>query len=83
MTVREKAQVDARVARIEEHEHLGDWKYIANGLAELRWKNGRRIYFTKLKDKSILVIIGGYKDDQKKDIKKARKLLGRYAEFEG
>ncbi len=36
LTFREKAQVDARIARIEEHNHLGDWKYIANGLAELR-----------------------------------------------
>ena len=32
-TVREKAQIDARIARIEEHEHLWYWKYIANGLA--------------------------------------------------
>ena len=82
MTVREKAQVDARIARVEEHEHLGDWKYIANGLAELRWKNGRRIYFTKLKGKIILLLIGGYKNDQKKDIKEAHKLLKRYAKFD-
>ena len=27
MTIREKAQVDARIARVEEHDHLGDWKY--------------------------------------------------------
>ena len=82
MTVREKAQIDARIARVEEHDHLGDWKYIANGLAELRWKNGRRIYFAKLKDKIILLIIGGYKNDQKKNIKEARKLLKRYAKFD-
>ena len=81
-TVREKAQIDARIARIEEHEHLGDWKYIADGLAELRWKNGRRIYFAKLKDKIILLLIGGYKNEQKKDIKKAHTLLKRYAELE-
>ena len=35
-TLREKAQVDARIARIEENNHLGDWKYLSDGLAELR-----------------------------------------------
>ena len=35
-TLREKAQVDARIARIEENDHLGDWKYIGIGLAELQ-----------------------------------------------
>lgn len=81
-TVREKAQIDARIARLEEHNHLGDWKYIANGLAELRWKNGRRVYFAKLKNQIILLLIGGYKNEQKKDIKKAHTLLRKYAEFE-
>ena len=62
--------MSARIARIEAHDHLGDWKYIANGLAELRWKNGRRVYFAKLKDRIILLLAGGYKNEQKKDIKK-------------
>ena len=81
-TLREKAQVDARIARIEENDHLGDWKYISDGLAELRWKNGRRIYFAKLKDKIILLLIGRYKNVQKKNLKEARALLRRYADFE-
>ena len=80
--LREKAQVDACIARIEEHDHLGDWKYIGAGLAELRWRNGRRVYFAKLKDQIILLLIGGYKNDQKKNIKEARTLLKRYAIFE-
>ncbi|MDE0151792.1 MAG: type II toxin-antitoxin system RelE/ParE family toxin [Bdellovibrionales bacterium] len=82
ITFREKVQVDARIARIEEYKHLGDWKYISNGLAELRWKNGRRIYFVKLQSDTILLLTGGLKNEQKKDIKKAYKLLRRYAEFE-
>ena len=81
-TLREKAQVDARIARIEESNHLGDWKYIGKGLAELRWKNGRRIYFARLKDKIILLLIGGYKNLQKKNLKEARALLKRYASFD-
>ena len=81
-TFREKAQVDSRISRAEGFDHLGDWKYIGKGLAELRWKNGRRVYFARLKDQSILLITGGYKDDQKKSIKKAYKILERYAELE-
>ena len=81
-TLREQAQVDARIARIEENNHLGDWKYIGDGLAELRWKNGRRIYFTKLKDKIILLLIGRYKNVQKKNLKEALVILRRYADFE-
>ena len=81
-TLREKAQVDARIARIEEFDHLGDWKYIGKSLLELRWKNGRRVYFARLKDESMLLITGGYKNEQKKSIKKAYKILERYTGFE-
>lgn len=81
-TLRDKAQIDARVSRIEESEYLGDWKYLGEGLAELRWKSGRRVYFTKIEGKIVLLLTGGLKNAQKKDIKKARILLQRYAELE-
>lgn len=35
--LKERAQIDARVSRIEENDYLGDWKYLGEGLAELRW----------------------------------------------
>lgn len=81
--LREQAQIDSRVSRIEENDYLGDWKYLGEGLAELRWKNGRRVYFTKLDGRIVLLLVGGYKNAQKKDIKKARLLLRRYADSEG
>lgn len=81
-TLREKAQIDARISRIEESEYFGDCKYLGEGLAELRWKNGRRVYFTKIDGTIILLLIGGLKNAQKKDIKKARLLIQRYAESE-
>ena len=80
--LRDRAQVDARIARIEAFEHFGDWKNLGDGLAELRWKNGRRVYFTKIGAKIILLLSGGLKNAQKKDIKKARQLLQRYADAE-
>lgn len=83
LTGREQAQVDARVSLIETREYFGSWKYLGKGLAELKWKSGRRIYFTKYGEKIVLLLNGGLKNAQKKDIKKARLLLQRYAKLEG
>ncbi len=69
----------ARFTRIEQFNHFGDVKYIGNGIAELRWKSGFRIYFTRINLESILVLNGGIKNAQKKDIKKAKLLIQKYA----
>ena len=50
-----KVQLDARITKIKESGHLGDWKYLDNGIAELRWKNGRRVYFAKVGKKNYLI----------------------------
>jgi len=78
-----KAQVDARLHRIQEHDHFGDAKYLGDGIAELRWKNGMRVYFAKGTDASgkiVYLILGGNKNGQEKDIQKAKILLRRYGE---
>jgi putative addiction module killer protein len=46
--LKDQAQIDARVARIESFGHFGDAKSLKDGLAELRWKNGRRVYFARV-----------------------------------
>jgi putative addiction module killer protein len=79
LTIRDQVIIDARIARIEEFDHFGDCKYLGEGLAELRWKNGFRVYFLKLNGEIILLLIGGLKNAQSKDIKKARILLQKYA----
>ncbi len=79
LTLRDQVIIDARIARIETFEHFGDCKYLGEGLAELRWKNGFRVYFLKLNGEIILLLIGGLKNAQSKDIKKARILLQKYA----
>ncbi len=44
----------------------------------LRWKNGRRVYYSLIvRDALTLVLVGGFKNAQEKDIKKARKILER------
>lgn len=69
-----QALVESRVFRIEHYDHLGD------GLSELRWKNGLRVYFARVGQRVVLLIHGGGKNAQKSEIKKARALLERYSD---
>ena len=70
--------IDSRLSNIKEFRHFGDCKNVGENLLELRWKNGRRIYFSLISNNLILLLIGGLKNGQKKDIKKANLLLQRY-----
>jgi putative addiction module killer protein len=75
-----QALVESRVFRIEHYDHLGDAKHLGDGLSELRWKNGLRVYFARVGARVVLLIHGGGKNAQKNDIKKARALLERYSD---
>lgn len=75
-----QALVESRVFRIEHYDHLGDAKHLGDGLAELRWMNGLRVYFARVGQQVVLLIHGGGKNAQKSDIKKARAILERYSD---
>ena len=79
LTWKEQGQINARLERIQSSNHFGDTKNLGSGLAELRWKNGWRIYFFKEGRDMIVLLVGGHKNAQEKDIQKARLLLKRYA----
>lgn len=76
--VRIRTIIDERVSRIEEFNHFGSWRPLGNRIAELKWKRGIRVYFSRIATKHILLIWGGFKNGQKKDIKKAKEILERY-----
>ena len=78
LNLKDQLQIDARVQRIRDYGHFGDVKNLGHGLAELRWKNGRRVYFCRIDKVVILLLNGGLKNAQKKDIQKAQILLERY-----
>ncbi|MBC96570.1 MAG: hypothetical protein CME63_02400 [Halobacteriovoraceae bacterium] len=81
--IKEQAQIQARIARIRTDGHFGIAKKLAESLAELKWGNGRRIYFTLTKDKNgniIILLIGGNKNSQDKDIRKAKSILKKISE---
>ena len=84
LTNKEQAQIEARLYRIQEFDHFGDFKFLEGPsypLGELRWSNGWRIYFFREGKAAILILLGGKKNDQKKDIKKAEALFRRYANY--
>ena len=71
-----KQKILARLARVE-NGNLGDCKQLNPHLSELRFffAGGLRIYYTIRGDRIILLLSGGNKSSQEKDIERAEKLL--------
>ena len=53
--------------------HFGDHKRF-EGLIELRWKNGTRVYSFMWGNTIVVALNGGNKNGQDRDIKKAKKI---------
>lgn len=81
-TEKTKVQIDDRLSRIQYEAYFGDHKSVSvnQEVWELRWKNGRRIYFAHIPEKKILILLGGNKNGQDKDIRKAKSLYKKYTE---
>ncbi len=73
-----KAQVRI-AARLRQAEagNLGDWKAIGGRLAEMRvdFGPGYRLYFTRRANVVIVVLAGGDKSSQERDIRRAQRIL--------
>jgi len=68
--------VARRIERME-HGNFGDIKPVGDSVSELRITvgPGYRVYFAKFEDSLIVLLVGGDKSTQTKDIAKAKKLL--------
>jgi putative addiction module killer protein len=68
-----EARIRRRLDRLS-ISHYDDVKYIDDGIFELRLQfgSGYRIYFGELGDKFILLLCGGDKGTQSRDIQKAK-----------
>ncbi len=77
--VKAKVHVIKRIARIE-FDNFGDHKSIGDSVSEIRidYGPGYRIYYTKIKSVIVLLLIGGDKSTQSRDIEKAKKLMKEY-----
>ncbi len=75
-SLKDKATIARIVSRLERvaDGNLGDVKPVGDGVSELRlmFGSGYRVYFAQEGDTFILLLCGGDKDSQDKDIKTAK-----------
>jgi len=74
-----KAKILFRIQKLEIDEHFGDCEHIGNGIRELKinYARGYRVYFKESDGKIIILLIGGDKSTQQRDIEKAKEILKR------
>ena len=77
--LRAKAKILFRIQKIENDEHFGDCEPVGNGILELKidYAKGYRVYFKESGGKIIILLIGGDKSTQQRDIEKAKEILKR------
>lgn len=77
--IKGRAVINNRLIRVS-LGNLGDCKYLSNEIYELRihYGPGYRVYFGEIDNTIILLLCGGEKSSQNKDIKKAK---GYWLEF--
>lgn len=74
-----KAKILFRIQKLETEEHFGDCKPVGDGISELKinYAKGYRIYFKEKDGKIIVLLIGGDKSTQQKDIEKAKDIWSK------
>jgi putative addiction module killer protein len=77
--IRAQQRVLARIARLRTG-NLGDWKALGNGIFELRidFGPGYRIYFGQAGSNVVILLVGGSKDRQQREIRRAREYWSDY-----
>jgi len=74
--IKAKSKILFRIQKLEKDEHFGDCKPVGDGISELRinFAKGYRVYFKEKDGKIIILLIGGDKSSQIKDIEKAKEI---------
>jgi putative addiction module killer protein len=75
--LRAQAKILFRIQKVESDGHFGDCESVGDGIRELKidYAKGYRVYFKEKDGKIILLLIGGDKSTQQKDIEKAKEIL--------
>ena len=74
-----RARVQARIFKVESG-NLGSYRSVGDGIFEFKmdFGPGYRIYFSFIEGETLLLLVGGDKSSQKKDIRKAIRYLESY-----
>lgn len=80
--IRAKSKILFRIQKLETDQHFGDCKPVGDGISEMRinYVKGYRAYFKEKDNKIVILLIGGDKSTQQKDIEKAKKIWNRIKE---
>ncbi len=78
---RARALIASRLDRLA-YGHAGDVEPVGQGISELRinYGPGYRLYFQKRGSTTIILLCGGDKSTQAKDIKAAKRLIDEWSE---
>lgn len=79
-TAKSQLQIAKRLDKVKDEGHFGDHKSVRDNIWELRWQNGRRVYYTMIPIDQVLVLIGGNKNGQTKTINQAEKIYGEWVD---
>lgn len=79
---RSSYQIDERLAKLRLDGHFGtinnvskkDKPPVKNRVWELKFNDGRRIYYSIQEEENVLLLLGGNKNGQNKDINRAKTL---------
>lgn len=77
--LKSKSKILFRIQKLEFEGHFGDCKFVGEGIRELRlnFAKGYRVYFKEKDGIIIVLLIGGTKSSQQKDIKKAKEIWNK------
>ncbi|MCL2655068.1 MAG: type II toxin-antitoxin system RelE/ParE family toxin [Coriobacteriia bacterium] len=71
-----RMRIDARLYRLHENGYLGDHRNLSGGVIEMRidYGPGYRVYATQKGSEIILLLVGGDKRTQQRDIETAQEM---------
>lgn len=77
---RAKAKILFRIQRIQEQGNFGDCEPVGQGISELRihYATGYRVYLKEYESRVVLLLNGGDKASQQKDIAKSKQIWSDY-----
>lgn len=75
-TFKSASQIQNRITKIEQEGYFGNAKFLNSaGIWELKFNDGRRIYYVIVPKYKVVLLLGGNKNGQDKDIRQASNIL--------